>query len=151
MSLPCWQNGGMQSQSVTDSRRAFLSRLATLPLVTAAVVMTQTTQALPPVQRILMNDFAIAGFQYYDGPTALPGLTVGTMLTLRAEPGNPHDCYAVEILHGATKLGYVPRFCNRHLSRLLEGFVPLTCVVERVNRAAPPWETVFVLVSLPVA
>jgi len=95
-----------------------------------------------------MNDFAIAGFRYYDGAKELPGLVAGTKLTLRAEPANPYDCFAVEIFHGNAKLGYVPRFCNRHISRLLQDAVPLTCEVERVDAEAPPWEAVAVKLFL---
>ncbi len=97
-----------------------------------------------------MNDFAIAGFRYYDGAKELPGLVAGTKLTLRAEPANPYDSFAVEILHGPAKLGYVPRFCNRHISRLLQDAVPLACEVERGDAEAPPWDAVYVGVLLAV-
>ena len=99
-------------------------------------------------RRVLMNDFAIAGFRYYDGPGELPELAVGTGLTLRAQPTNAYDPFAVEILHGTVKLGYVPRFCNRHLSRLLLEGVPLACAIEAVDPNVPPWEAVCVRVSL---
>jgi hypothetical protein len=39
------------------------------------------------------------------------------------EPTNLHVAFAVEILHGPAKLGYVPRFCSRQVSRLL--FIPV--------------------------
>lgn len=92
--------------------------------------------------------FPIAGFCYYDGEAAFPELQPGTALTLRAQPENPHDACAVEILHGAWKLGYVPRYCNRQLSRLLQDAVPLTCAVARINPDAPPWDAVAVRVAL---
>jgi len=97
-----------------------------------------------------MNDFAIAGFRYCDGAKELPHLTAGTRLTLRAEPANPYDSFAVEILHGHAKLGYVPRFCNRHISRLLIESVPLACDVGRADSHAPPWEAIYVKVLLAV-
>jgi hypothetical protein len=53
------------------------------------------------------------------------GFTPGTRLTPRAEPTNPHDPFAVEILHGPANLGYVSRFCNRRVNRLLLDCVPL--------------------------
>ncbi len=90
----------------------------------------------------------IAGFRYYDGHEALPELRPGTSLTLRAQPDNPHDPYAVEILHGRTKLGYVPRFCNRHVSRLLQSDVSLTCEIAHVRTDAPPWDAIAVRLSL---
>ena len=72
----------------------------------------------------------------------------GSLLTLRPEPTNPHDSYAVEILHGEAKLGYVPRFCNRHISQMLAEGVPLTCTIERVDPNSPPWEAVSVRLSI---
>jgi hypothetical protein len=60
------------------------------------------------------------------------------------EPTKPHDAFAVEILHGTAKLGYVPRFCNRHVNRLLWDSVQLACEVERFDPQAPPWEAVSV-------
>ncbi len=100
------------------------------------------------VPQVPIPAFPIAGFQHHDGHTALPELLPGTALTLRAQPDNPHDPFAVEILHGSLKLGYIPRFCNRHLSRLLQSGVPLACEVARVTADAPPWDAVAIRVSL---
>jgi hypothetical protein len=47
-------------------------------------------------------------------------------MTRRAEPTNPHDSFAVEIMHGPAKLGYLPRYCSRQISRLLQADAPLT-------------------------
>jgi len=92
--------------------------------------------------------FPIAGFRYYNGDAVLPELLPGTALTLRAQPDNPHDPCAVEILHGGWKLGYIPRFCNRRVSRLLQDAVPLTCEVTRISADAPPWDAVAVRIYL---
>jgi hypothetical protein len=56
--------------------------------------------------------------------------------------------YAVEILHGPAKLGYVPRFCNPRVSHMLAEGVPLTCEIERVDPTSPPWEAVAVRLSI---
>ena len=92
--------------------------------------------------------FPIAGFRYYDGEDALPELQPGTALTLRAEPDNSHDPCAVEILHRGRKLGYVPRFCNRRVSQLLQNDVSISCEVSRISTDAPPWDAVAVRISL---
>ena len=68
----------------------------------------------------------------------------GEALTLHPEPGNPHDAYAVEILFGRAKLGYVPRFCNQRLSRLLTEGADLRYEVARVDVDALPWDAVAV-------
>jgi HIRAN domain len=101
--------------------------------------------------RFAQTSFPIAGFQHHDDQAALAELQPGTALTLRAQPDNPHDPNAVEILHGALKLGYVPRFCNRQLSELLQSEVLLTCEVARITADAPPWDAVAVRISLPQA
>jgi len=93
--------------------------------------------------------FPIAGFRYYDGAAALPELQPGTPLTLRPEPDNVHDPCAVAILHRGRKLGYIPRFLNRQLSRLLQDEVAITCKVARISADAPPWDAVAVRVSVP--
>ncbi len=92
--------------------------------------------------------FPIAGFRYYDGDVAFPELQPGTALTLRAQPDNPYDPDAIEILHGAWKLGYVPRYCNRQLSQLIQDAVPLSCEVARIETDAPPWDAVAVRVTV---
>jgi len=94
------------------------------------------------------HSFPIAGFRHYAGAGRIRALSPGTRLTLRVEPTNPHDAFAVEILHGPAKLGYVPRFCNRPVNRLLLDSVPLACDVERFDPQAPPWEAVSVRVQL---
>jgi hypothetical protein len=94
------------------------------------------------------HPFPIAGFRHYDGAASLRALAPGTRLTLRVEPTNPHDAFAVEILHGPAKLGYVPRFCNRHVNLLLVESVPVACDVERFDPQAPPWEAVAVRVLM---
>jgi hypothetical protein len=142
----------MKTNSYDDTRRSFLGRLAQVSLIPAALLAGShpTRAAAPQGRRVLLNDFSIAGFQYYEGPPCLRSLREGAALTLRAEPQNPHDEFAVEILHGTTKLGYVPRFCNRHLSRMLGEGVELRCEVARVDSTAPPWDAVAVCVLLPV-
>ncbi|HNU50186.1 MAG TPA: HIRAN domain-containing protein [Verrucomicrobiota bacterium] len=139
----------MKNEPTTDSRRAFLGFFVKAPLIPAAVLATRPAAATPtpPEREILMNDFAIAGFRYYDGPKELPRLVAGTRLTLRAEPENPHDAFAVEFFHGDAKLGYAPRFCNRHMSRLLLEGVFLACVLESADIQVVNWEGVTVLVS----
>ncbi|MCX6893650.1 MAG: HIRAN domain-containing protein [Verrucomicrobia bacterium] len=141
----------MKNELCNNSRRAFLGFLVKSPLIPGAVLAARqvTAAPAPTVRKVLMNDFAIAGFRYYADTAVLPTLTPGTRLALRPEPDNPHDSFAVEIHPGPAKLGYVPRFCNRHISRLLQDSLPLACEVGRVVPDAPPWEAVHVRVLLP--
>jgi hypothetical protein len=94
------------------------------------------------------HPFPIAGFRHYAGAASIRALTPGTRLTIRIEPTNPYDSFAVEILHGPAKLGYVPLFCNRPVNRLFLDSVPLACDVERFDPHAPPWEAVAVRLQM---
>lgn len=133
-----------------QSRRSFLGFLAKTPIISAAVMANrQPASATPPPRsQVLLNDFKIAGFQYYDGPKHIGALMPGVRLTLRAQPTNPFDVFAVEILHGPVKLGYVPRYCNRHLSRMLLEGVELECRTDTVSAKVAPWDAVAVNVYL---
>ena len=64
-------------------------------------------------------DCHIAGFTYYDGVDVIDKLELGTPVTLRSEPDNPHDPEAVSIYYEDTKLGYIPRYKTCYVSKLL--------------------------------
>lgn len=64
-----------------------------------------------------MNDFPITGFSHYDGTSELP------FLNPQPTTLNRHN---------------VPRFCNRHVSRLLLDIVPIACDVERRGATKAP-------------
>lgn len=137
----------LNTDTPNRSRRSFLGFLIKAPAIPAAVIACREVAAAMP-RRVLLNDFKIAGFQYYGGPTHLPALAAGARLTLRPQPTNPHDAFAVEIFHGPVKLGYVPRYCNRHLSRMLLDGVALECQADTIAPNAAPWDAVAVNVYL---
>ena len=64
----------MKNDKYNNSRRAFLGFLIKAPIIPAAVLLTRKASAAlaPPVRQVLMNDFPIAGFRYYDGTKDLP-------------------------------------------------------------------------------
>ena len=64
-------------------------------------------------------DCHIAGFTYYDGLDVIENLKLGTPVTLKSEPENPHDSEAVAIYYEDTKLGYIPQAKNSYVSNLL--------------------------------
>jgi hypothetical protein len=108
----------------------------------------KTLLAKPEKRELLLNKFFIAGFQFYDGPDLAGRFHTGMPLALRAEPDNAYDPFAVEILHDRTKLGYVPRTDNKHISRLLEQGAGLTCRVAEVDPEERAWRMVRVEVFL---
>jgi hypothetical protein len=67
-----------------------------------------------------LNHFYIAGFTYYDGVDVFQELTIGTKLTLKAEPENKFDNYAVALYFKEAKLGFVPKGMNKEIFKLLE-------------------------------
>jgi len=50
-------------------------------------------------------DCHIAGFTYYDGLEVINELKLGTTVTLKSEPENPHDPGAVAVYRADKKLG----------------------------------------------
>jgi len=80
-------------------------------------------KAIPyEISRHLM-DFHLAGFAYYAGIELIDDLTVGSPVTLRPEPDNPHDPEAVAIYYSKDeheyKLGYIPKAKNFMIFKLL--------------------------------
>jgi len=66
-----------------------------------------------------LMDCHIAGFTYYDGLNVIDELKLGTIVTLKSEPDNPHDPEAVSIYYKDSKLGYIPKAKNFYMSKLL--------------------------------
>ena len=133
-----------------DGRRYFLKWLALLPFAPIALRTEAKPKAVwagAPPTVYLLNVFSVAGFQYHEGQKVLRRLRTGELLTLKAEPENPHDEFAVRIERLGTMLGYVPRSDNRHISRLLRQGVRLTCRIVEADCQARPWNQVRVEVA----
>ncbi len=129
------------------TRRKFMKWLLELSAVGAFLIPGASGRAATK-KKILINQFSIAGFQYYQGPSWLDWMKVGEAVTFEAEPGNPYDAFAVKILYRGQQVGYVPRSDNRHISRLLKHNVPLQGRIAGVNPQAPLWRQVQVQVWL---
>lgn len=99
-------------------------------------------------RRFVLHECFIAGFRFHGGLRILPSLHVGDAVKLVAEPGNPHDPWAVRIEHHKGHLGYLPRDQNQPISRLLQQDVPIACRITAVNEEAVPWKAVRVQASL---
>ena len=127
------------------SRRGFLSMFQGLCLVPLVSSISVPAPDCPP---LMLNRFFVAGFQYHDGARVLPYLKPGQDLDLVAEPSNPHDRFAVAVLWQGSKLGYVPRTDNKHLSRLLAQKAELFCRVIGTTPDENPWRAVKVEVGL---
>ena len=69
--------------------------------------------------RVHFAHFHVAGFSFYEGVLAFENLKIGKEVTLRPDPENHYDKYAVEIYFEDHKLGFIPRGENKHISKLL--------------------------------
>jgi hypothetical protein len=91
----------------------------------------QTLEDMLPLQA------PVAGWRYYQGPSLLKDLAVGDDLTLRPDPLNPWDSYAVEVLdRGNRKIGFIPRSLSRAVQIHIAAGLPLYCSVAEINPAS---------------
>ena len=93
-----------------------------------------------------LMDFNISGTRYWDAALVVEELKAGKMLTLVAEPDNPHDDDAVAICHNGIKLGYVPRACNNLVAQLFRfGHTDvLECRILKVDPTAETYDQIHV-------
>lgn len=88
------------------------------------------------VKRVHLDNFHIAGFNYWDGCEAFEHLKIGTKLELVREEDNHFDPYAVAIYHNEHKLGFIPRGHNHDISKYLD--MGLGDIYEvRISRITP--------------
>jgi len=126
------------------NRRSFFKVLLGVPVVGG--LLYKTSLANKPEKEYFINQFYVAGFQFYYGPELIGKMKVGQELVLRAEPENPHDHYAVELWLGEYKIGHVPRTENKHISRLLRQNFPMVSRIKAIYPDQPTWEQVEIAV-----
>ncbi|HEX6983606.1 MAG TPA: HIRAN domain-containing protein [Balneolaceae bacterium] len=124
-------------------RKRFLKFLLGLPF---GPLLAQKIQQKE--HRYLLNKFYVAGFQYYSGPSLMGEIETGEELNLITAPGNYYDKFAVEIHRKDMLLGHIPRTDNKHISRLLQQDVKLSCVVTEVNPDRETWKMLKVEIYL---
>jgi hypothetical protein len=73
----------------------------------------------------------LAGFSFYEGVLAFEHLKIGTELSLKPDPENRYDKYAVEVYYKDHKLGFIPRQMNRAIAKLLKAGI--NCFEARVQ------------------
>ena len=98
---------------------------------------------VPDDQGCYLNFFFVHGMRFHlnnpEVAATVAKLHPGDRLTLRCEPDNPEDPFAVAIDAGGIPIGYAPRYLAHDVTRLMrecpEGSVQL--FVQRVNPDAP--------------
>ncbi len=86
-----------------------------------------------PMQKIWLATVFAAGYPHYDGPEAESLLEAGMELQLNREPHNRYDKYAIEILCGEAKLGYVPRTNNKTIAKLMDKGILVQAAIKELD------------------
>jgi len=116
---------------------ATMTRLLGLILLGMAVWATPLHAQI--AAHILLQDSAVAGFQYHAGKQWWPHMRVGDTLTLKREPDNSHDAKAVRIEWQGHKIGYVPRRDNADAARFMDSGQVLVARISRRADGRDPW------------
>ncbi|HND21753.1 MAG TPA: HIRAN domain-containing protein [Acidobacteriota bacterium] len=126
-----------------EQRRLFVGWLATLPfwsLVWGVAQAAQVEAAGPQEQWYQLNEFFVAGFQFYEGVDLIEDIKIGDRFELIPEPENAYDSLAVRIEYQGVKIGYIPRRENKTLHLLLRQGAKLHAEAIYVAPEEMPWE-----------
>lgn len=107
------------------------------------------TKALRGGTAASIGEYAVAGFQYYDGmnPKVFGQIQVGTEIILEREHGNPNDPLAIKILtKNNNLLGYVPKSKNKTLARLIDQNFTLCALASQADEYRIPSERLKIMV-----
>lgn len=101
--------------------------------------MYQRDNAKPKEQRILVLQTGVAGVQFHieseEERQALNAITPGTELMLFREPKNEHDAWAIAVhLTEDDKLGFITRFKNETIARLMDAGKKFVGVVDELEK-----------------
>jgi hypothetical protein len=98
---------------------------------------------------IYLKDVYVAGLQFheFDTPESIKALRAGDALSLRREPENPYDEFAIGVFDAAgRKLGFIPMYQNRTVARIMDQDVRVVASVERIADDSAPWKRVTIKV-----
>jgi len=122
-------------------RRGFLQTLAALMAGSSALLGVRPAMA-GTARRIIVQESALAGFQYYAGPYLWESFAVGKPLDLLREPGNPHDRRAVAVFYDGFKIGYVPRLQNTAVSQMMDRGEQVDANIRALQTGDNQWRRV---------
>ena len=131
-----------------QNRRLFLKSISGLALFFG---FKSSSQAKTPVKTkppVLLNQFSIAGFQFYQGRDIIHKIKTGDELLIKAEPDNKYDQNAVEVYYGNIKLGYIPKNENKTIRNILHSDMKLYATVDKVDAEKRSWDAVRVSVFM---
>lgn len=97
---------------------------------------------------VLIEDTRVAGTAHVHGIDEIVGkLEAGTDLRLEREPGNMADAWAIRVLAGSERIGYVPADCNEILARLMDAGKALSAKLTGKEKVGT-WNKLHMEVSL---
>lgn len=97
---------------------------------------------------VLLEDTRIAGTTHIHGIDAIvEKLTEGMELRLIREPDNLADRWAIRVLAGDRRIGFVPADCNEVLARLMDGGKALSAKLTGKEKVGK-WNKLHMEVSL---
>ena len=112
-------------------RRNVIRALLGLPIVEA--IARRKADAAP--REILLAHMDVAGTPYYHAERLAGRMRPGDRFTLRRQPDNPHDAYAIEVLGPKRrKIGYVPRRFNKMPARLMDAGKPFSAQMTSIEK-----------------
>ena len=112
-------------------RRNVIRALLGLPIV--GTIARRKADAAP--REILLAHLHVAGTPYYHAERLAGWMRPGDRFTLRRQPDNAHDPYAIEVLGPKRrKIGYVPRRFNKMPARLMDAGKPLSAQMISIER-----------------
>ena len=127
------------------SRKTFLIYMLQLPFFGG---IARYLYDFKPHQRYLLNKFSVAGFGFYDGPELIQLMKLGDELSMKPNPENLYDEYAVELHWKDNMVGHIPRSDNRHIFRLLEQGLNLVCTIRQLEPDEDTWQMCKVKVEM---
>ena len=107
-------------------------------------------QDIIPFQReIFVINVYVAGTGYYKTIEDLQqDIEADTHLTMRRQPDNQVDEYAIGLYHHQTRIGWVPMKDNLVIARLMDAGKLFNCKVVSVNHQNPSWPRINVSIYM---
>lgn len=96
----------------------------------------------PAETRLIVQNSALAGFQFYAGRELWDEMKIGDALELVREADNVHDPNAVRVLWRGRVLGYVPRRDNAHVAAQIDRGTPVKARIVRLKAHRNPWQRI---------
>ena len=115
-----------------------------------SILSNNSGQDIIPFDReIFVINVYVAGTQYCKTIDQVQDqITTSTHLTMRRQPENEVDQYAIGIYFNQTHIGWVPMKDNLVIARLMDAGKLFNCKVVSVNRKDPSWPRINVSIYM---